>query len=32
MTHANHAPVDGKINTKLPQGMRTSRRSGRYGR
>ena len=32
LTHANHAPVDGKINTKLPEGMRTSRRGGRYGR
>ena len=32
LTHANHAPVDGKINTKLPAGMRTSRRGGRYGR
>ena len=32
MTHANHAPVDGKINSKLPEGMRTSRRNGRYGR
>jgi crossover junction endodeoxyribonuclease RuvC len=32
ITHANFAPVDGKPNSKLPEGMRTSRRGGRYGR
>lgn len=32
VTHAHHAPVGGKINSKLPAGMRTSRRGGRYGR
>jgi crossover junction endodeoxyribonuclease RuvC len=32
ITHANFAAVDGGQNTKLPAGMRTSRRGGRYSR
>lgn len=32
MTHANFASVGGNPNNKLPEGMRTSRRGGRYGR
>lgn len=32
MTHANFTAVDGRQNSKLPEGMRTSRRGGRYGR
>lgn len=32
VTHANFADVSGPKNTKLPEGMRTSRRGGRYGR
>jgi crossover junction endodeoxyribonuclease RuvC len=32
MTHANFATVGGSPNTKLPAGMRTSRRGGRYSR
>lgn len=32
ITHANFAAVDGSQNTKLPAGMRTSRRGGRYSR
>jgi crossover junction endodeoxyribonuclease RuvC len=32
LTHANHSALDGSPNTKLPAGMRTSRRGGRYGR
>ena len=32
MTHANFASVGGSQNSKLPEGMRTSRRGGRYGR
>lgn len=32
MTHANFAAVGGSPNTKLPAGMRTSRRGGRYSR
>ncbi|MDH5591466.1 MAG: crossover junction endodeoxyribonuclease RuvC, partial [Gammaproteobacteria bacterium] len=32
LTHANFAAVDGRQNSKLPEGMRTSRRGGRYGR
>jgi crossover junction endodeoxyribonuclease RuvC len=32
VTHANFADVGGSKNSKLPEGMRTSRRGGRYGR
>lgn len=32
MTHMNHAAIDGLTKSKLPEGMRTSRRGGRYGR
>jgi crossover junction endodeoxyribonuclease RuvC len=32
MTHANFAAVDKPQNSKLPEGMRTSRRGGRYSR
>lgn len=32
MTHANFATVGASQNTKLPAGMRTSRRGGRYSR
>jgi len=32
VTHANFANVGGSKNSKLPEGMRTSRRGGRYGR
>ncbi len=32
ITHANHAAIGGRENTKLPAGMRTSRRGGRYSR
>ncbi len=32
LTHANNASIDGKPNAKLPAGMRTSRRGGRYSR
>ena len=32
VTHANFADVGGSQKSKLPQGMRTSRRGGRYGR
>jgi len=32
MTHANFAAVDKQQNSKLPEGMRTSRRGGRYSR
>jgi crossover junction endodeoxyribonuclease RuvC len=32
MTHANFASVGNAINSKLPEGMRTSRRGGRYSR
>ncbi len=32
VTHANFAHVDGSTKSKLPEGMRTSRRGGRYGR
>jgi crossover junction endodeoxyribonuclease RuvC len=32
MTHANFATVGGSQNSKLPAGMRTSRRGGRYSR
>jgi len=32
LTHANFADVSGSKNSKLPEGMRTSRRGGRYGR
>ena len=32
VTHANFADVGGSQNNKLPAGMRTSRRGGRYGR
>jgi crossover junction endodeoxyribonuclease RuvC len=32
MTHVSHAALDRQQNTKLPEGMRTSRRGGRYGR
>ncbi len=32
LTHANHSAIDGRPNNKLPAGMRTSRRGGRYGR
>ncbi|PCH62764.1 MAG: crossover junction endodeoxyribonuclease RuvC [Gammaproteobacteria bacterium] len=32
MTHANFAAVGGSQNSKLPAGMRTSRRGGRYSR
>lgn len=32
VTHANFAAVGGSQNSKLPEGMRTSRRGGRYGR
>ena len=32
ITHANFAAVGGNQNTKLPAGMRTSRRGGRYSR
>ncbi len=30
--HANHAAIGGQQQSKLPAGMRTSRRGGRYGR
>lgn len=32
VTHANFADVGGSQKSKLPEGMRTSRRGGRYGR
>ncbi|MFT7234946.1 MAG: crossover junction endodeoxyribonuclease RuvC [Methylophagaceae bacterium] len=32
VTHANFADVGGSHKSKLPEGMRTSRRGGRYGR
>ncbi|MFW5450394.1 MAG: crossover junction endodeoxyribonuclease RuvC [Methylophagaceae bacterium] len=32
ITHANFASVGGAKNSKLPEGMRTSNRRGRYGR
>ncbi len=32
ITHANFAAIGGNQNTKLPEGMRTSNRRGRYGR
>jgi len=32
VTHANFANIGGPKNNKLPEGMRTSRRGGRYGR
>lgn len=33
MTHVNHEAIDGATKkSKLPEGMRTSRRGGRYGR
>ena len=32
MTHASHAALDSHKNGKLPEGMRTSNRKGRYGR
>jgi len=32
VTHANFADMGGSKNSKLPEGMRTSRRGGRYGR
>lgn len=32
VTHANFAAIGGRQNSKLPEGMRTSRRGGRYGR
>lgn len=32
LTHANHAAIDGRPNSKLPEGMRTTRRGGRYSR
>jgi crossover junction endodeoxyribonuclease RuvC len=32
VTHANFAAVGGSQNSKLPEGMRTSRRGGGYGR
>ena len=32
VTHANFANVGSSKNNKLPEGMRTSRRGGRYGR
>ena len=32
VTHANFADVSGSKNSKLPEGVRTSRRGGRYGR
>lgn len=32
ITHANFASVGGAQNSKLPEGMRTSNRRGRYGR
>ena len=32
MTHANFGAVGGSQNSKLPAGMRTSRRGGRYSR
>ena len=33
MTHVNHAAIDGLTRkSKLPEGMRTSNRKGRYGR
>jgi len=32
LTHANFASVGGSQNNKLPEGMRTSRRGGRYSR
>ncbi|PHS24468.1 MAG: crossover junction endodeoxyribonuclease RuvC [Methylophaga sp.] len=33
MTHVNHAAIDGGAKkSKLPEGMRTSNRKGRYGR
>ena len=32
VAHANFADVSGSKNNKLPEGMRTSRRGGRYGR
>jgi crossover junction endodeoxyribonuclease RuvC len=32
MTHAHHAAYDSQQRNKLPEGMRTSRRGGRYSR
>ncbi len=33
ITHMNHAAIDGAVKkSKLPEGMRTSNRKGRYGR
>ena len=32
ITHANFAAVGGSQTSKLPEGMRTSRRGGRYSR
>lgn len=32
VTHANYADVGGRQSSKLPEGMRTSRRGGRYSR
>jgi crossover junction endodeoxyribonuclease RuvC len=32
LTHANHAAIDNQPNKKLPEGMRVSRRGGRYSR
>ena len=32
LTHANHDSIGGNKNSKLPEGMRTSRRGGRYSR
>jgi crossover junction endodeoxyribonuclease RuvC len=32
MTHANFAAVGNTVNSKLPEGMRTTRRGGRYSR
>jgi crossover junction endodeoxyribonuclease RuvC len=32
LTHANFASVGNALNNKLPEGMRTSRRGGRYSR
>ena len=32
LTHANYDSVGGTKNSKLPEGMRTSRRGGRYSR
>ncbi len=32
MTHANFAAVGNTVNNKLPEGMRTTRRGGRYSR